>query len=598
MQDKIIRIGGACGFWGESGVATPQLLATGNLDYIVYDYLAEITMSIMARARSAKPEFGYAVDFVTAVLKPNLGEIARQGVKIISNAGGVNPAACAAAIQQLIDAEGLDLKVAVITGDDLSDRAAQLAALNPGEMFSGEPFPEVDRLASINAYLGAFPIARALGLGADIVVTGRVVDSAVTLGACIHEFGWAENDLDRLAGGSLAGHILECGPQATGGNFTDWELVADSYFNIGYPIAEIAADGSFVCTKPAGTGGLVSVHTVCEQMLYEIGDPQAYLLPDVACDFSGVVLEQLGEHRVLLSGARGRPAPACYKVSATYADGYRGGQIMTFYGFDADRKARTFAEVAIRRARARLERLGLVDFTQTSVELLGDESHYGEHRAVGGSREVAVKIAARHPENRALVMLFQDIIGMALGAPPGLTGFAGTRPRPSPLIRLFSFEYPKEEIQVTIAMGSQQWTLETPKPAESGGAAMVRPEPPEDPDSDADRVEVPLIKLALGRSGDKGDKANIGIIAREPEYLPWIWAALTEAAVADCFAHFLQGSVERFFLPGSHSINFLLHRVLAGGGVASLRNDPQGKGYAQLLLNRPITVPRSLAQRL
>jgi hypothetical protein len=598
-KDRIVRIGGACGFWGETARATPQLLAAGDLDYIVYDYLAEITMSIMARARAARPELGYATDFVTAVLKPNLPEIARQGVKIISNAGGVNPQSCAEAIQGLVEAAGLNLKVAIVTGDDLSDRMAELAAASPAEMFSGQDFPAPDSIASINAYLGAFPIAAALDRGADIVVTGRVVDSAVTLGACIHAFGWTGQDFDRLAGGSLAGHLLECGPQATGGNFTDWETVADSYFDIGYPIAEVYPDGSFVCTKPAGSGGAVTPHTVGEQMLYEIGDPQAYLLPDVVCDFSGVVLQQQAPDRVHVNGAKGRPPPAEYKVSATFADGYRLGQTLVFYGFEADRKARCFADAALQRARAQLKQIGLPEFSETSVELVGDESHYGARRRVGGSREVCLKIAARHPEAAALNVLLREITGLALGGPPGLTGFAGTRPKPSPVIRLFSFAHPRDAVDIAVEIGDERWRVSDAAPAAvfDEGSIERTPAPPP-PELQAEMVAVPLVRLAVGRSGDKGDKVNIGIMARRPEYLPWIWAALTEAAIAETFAHFLRGGVERFYLPGSHAVNFLLHDVLGGGGIASLRNDPQGKGYAQVLLDYPVPLPRALAETL
>jgi len=602
-QDRIIRIGGASGFWGETSLATAQLLEDGALDYLVYDYLAEITMSIMARARATAPALGYATDFVTAALRPNLAEIARQGVKVISNAGGVNPQACAAAVRQLVDAAGLDLRVAVVSGDDLLPRVAQLASRKPAEMFSGDAFPPADKLASINAYLGAFPIAEALDAGADIVITGRVVDSAVTLGACIHEFGWGRGDLDRLAGGSLAGHILECGPQATGGNFTDWELVADRYADIGYPIAEIAEDGGFVCTKPAGSGGLVTPHTVGEQMLYEIGDPQCYVLPDVVCDFSAVRLEQQGADRVSVQGARGYPPPAECKVSATWADGFRSGLVWFFCGFDADRKARVFADAALQRARRRLSAAGLPDFTETLVELIGDESHYGARRALSGAREVAVKIAARHPESKALGILLQEVTGLALGGPPGLTGFAGARPKPSPVIRLYSFTLPKAELDIRIELGDRQWAHAEPEQERVfHPGQVVRPAPPAITPDDVDLVTVPLIRLALARSGDKGDKANIGVIARRPTLLPWIWRGLSEAAVAGAFAHFLDGRtarpVERYFLPGSCAINFLLHGVLGGGGVASLRNDPQGKTYAQLLLDYPIPVPVTLVEDL
>jgi hypothetical protein len=598
-HDRIIRIGGASGFWGESSLATAQLLGDGALDYLVYDYLAEITLSIMARARAADPAFGYAVDFVTAALGPNLPEIARQGVKVISNAGGVNPEACAAAVRERIKAAGLGLRVAVVSGDDLLPRAAQLASRNPAEMFSGAAFPPVERVASINAYLGAFPIAEALDAGADIVITGRVVDSACTLGACVHEFGWRAEDFDPLAGGSLAGHILECGPQATGGNFTDWELVAERCADIGYPIAEIAPDGTFVCTKPADTGGLVTPHTVGEQMLYEIGDPQAYVLPDVVCDFSRVELEQQAADRVRVSGARGYPPPDEYKVSATWADGFRSGLVWFFCGFDADRKARVFADAALVRARGRLAAAGLADFTETCVEVIGDGSHSGARRSVSGAREVAVKIAARHPESNALVVLVQEITGLALGGPPGLTGFVGCRPKPSPVIRLHSFTQPKKDLEIGIELDGRHWVHLPPEsPARFDPGRIVRPPAPGAVEDTTDLVEVPLIRLALARSGDKGDKANIGVIARQPRYLPWIWAGLTEEAVAAAFAHFLDGRaakpVERFFLPGSQAVNFLLHGVLGGGGVASLRNDPQGKTYAQLLLDCPVRVPRKL----
>ncbi|MEL7104044.1 MAG: acyclic terpene utilization AtuA family protein, partial [Pseudomonadota bacterium] len=354
MTERVVRIGGASGYWGESDMAVPQFLSAGDLDYIVFDYLAEVTMSIMARARAKTPHLGYATDFVSAVMKPNLKEIARQGVRIISNAGGVNPIACGAALEAIIAEQGLNLKVAVVAGDDLLDRAEELASQKFAEMFSDAPFPDVGKLASVNAYLGAFPVAEALAAGADIVVTGRCVDSAVTLGACIHEFGWRRDDLDLLANGSLAGHILECGPQATGGNYTDWEDVADTLYNVGYPITEISADGSFVCTKPGSTGGTVTVGTVGEQMLYEIGDPAAYMLPDVVCDFSQVELTQLTSDRVRVSGAKGRAVPDTYKVSATYEDGWRAGTVMFFYGEAASDKARAFADSVLLRARQKL----------------------------------------------------------------------------------------------------------------------------------------------------------------------------------------------------------------------------------------------------
>ena len=594
MSEKTVTIGGASGFWGETASSTAQLLADGQLDYLVYDYLAEITMSIMARARATNPQLGFATDFVSAVLAPNLADIARQGVRVISNAGGVNPEACAAAVRALVTEQQLDLKVAVITGDDLLARADEFAEAGVTEMFSGGPMPPRNTIASVNAYLGAFPIAQALDMGADIVITGRVVDSAVTLGACIHEFRWRAEDFDALAGGSVAGHILECGPQATGGNFTDWELVAESMHNIGYPVAEIHADGSFHVRKPADTGGMVSIGTVAEQLLYEVGDPQAYVLPDVVCDFSEISLLQIGDDRVSVSGARGYPPTATYKVSATHADGYRSGQTLLFYGQQADKKARAFAKAALRRASDRLEREGLGPFTDTLVELIGDESHYGATRELRGSREVMLKVAARHPQQAGITVLLQEIIGAALAGPPGLTGFAGTRPRPSPVVRLFSFVVDKDAVPVTISCGDEQRDYK-PAPGKTFDAdAIQRPQPPAIDDRDQPMLLVKLIDLAWGRSGDKGDKANIGIIARQAQFLPYIWASLSEHIVAERFSHFTDKPVDRYYLPGIHAINYVLHDVLGGGGIASLRNDPQGKGYAQLLLDASIRIPEHM----
>lgn len=601
--EKVLRVGGASGFWGDAARATPQLLASPDLDYIVYDYLAEITMSIMARARAKNDAKGYAGDFVTAAMAPNLHLIAERGIKVVSNAGGVNPKACAEALNAVITEQNLDLKVACIVGDDLLSKADDLNSAGIKEMFNDAEFPPVEKILSINAYLGAFPVAKALEMGADIVITGRCVDSAVTLGACIHAFGWERDDFDKLAMGSLAGHILECGPQATGGNFTDWDSVPN-IAQIGYPIAEITADGSFTCTKPEHTGGMVTVGTVAEQMLYEIGDPQAYLLPDVACDFSTAKLEQIGADRVLVTGATGRCPPDTYKVSATYMDAFRGGTNMTFYGMDAAKKAQTLGNAIFTAARTTFETYGLSDFEETSIELLGAESQYGSFSEIENPREVVMKIAVKHQEMTGVGIFLKEAVGLGLATPPGLSGFAGSRPSPSPVVRLFSCLIPKSDVSVAIEIGDSRTHCDESFGEIFDSTELTRPNAAtimESRDS-GDTVTVPLIALAWGRSGDKGDKANVGIIARDPRFLPYIYASLTESTVAERFEHFLAdtapGNVERFLLPGSHAINFLLHNVLGGGGIASIRNDPQGKGYAQLLLAAPIQLPNAIAETL
>ncbi len=582
----MLRIGGAAGFWGEAAHPTAQLLAVEGLDFLVYDYLAEITMSIMARARLKDPDAGYATDFVTGAMAPNLARIAERGVRVLSNAGGVNPAACAAALRERIAAAGLALRVAVVEGDDLLPRAGEFA--DRTEMFTGAPMPPRDRIASMNAYLGAAPIVAALDAGADIVVTGRCADSALALAACIHAHGWAWDDFDRLAAGSLAGHLLECGPQSTGGNFTDWEQAGD-IARIGYPVAEVTADGTMVLTRPRGTAGLVTPATVGEQMLYEIGDPRAYVLPDVVCDFSRVTMEQVAPDRVAVAGARGRAPTGQLKVSVTRADGFRGGMVVQFNGRAARARARAFADAGLERARERLRALGAGDFREVSVETFGGVCGAGMYE------EISLKAAVRHDDARAVGIFLKELTGAALAAPPGLHFFTGAgRPRPSPVVRLFSFLVEAGRVHCRVSLEGKAVDFAPPEVPVREPAAGPGTVPRPVDHARADLVERPLEELAWARSGDKGDDVNIGVIARDPALLPWIWAALTPERVAGIFARYLEGEVERFHLPGTHSMNIVLRRVLGGGGVASLRNDPQGKGFAQILLARPVRVPAEL----
>lgn len=592
VNNKTIKIGGASGYWGESAMATPQLLTVRDLDYLVYDYLAEITMSILARAKAKDPTQGYATDFVTAVMQPHLETIAKTGVKVISNAGGVNPESCVAAIRALIKEKGLKLRVAMITGDDFMDRIDSLKTQNLTDMFSGTPFPATDKILSVNAYLGAFPIAKALAAGADIVITGRCVDSAVTLGACIYEFGWGPKDWDLLASGSLAGHILECGPQATGGNFTDWMLSGD-ISNIGYPVAEIKPDGTFTLTKPGGTGGVVNIGTVTEQMLYEIGDPRHYALPDIVCDFSKVTLTQTDKNRVEVSQAIGQPAPEGYKTCVTYLDGFRAGTYVTLYGMDADKKSHAFGQAALTRARKRLYNSNLGDFTEINFETLGTGHHMGHPRP---SNEVVMKAAVKHPDIKGTAIFLKEVAAMGLATPPGLSGFTGVRGKPSPVVRLHAYLTPKSDVTVKIDIEGKIITHRDIQGSEISPTAAHTPPAIQI----LNPVNVPLISLAYGRSGDKGNKANIGLIAREPEYLPYMWAAVTDDFIAHVFAHFMEknAQIERFYLPGSHAMNILIDDILGGGGVASLRNDAQGKGYAQILLAQSIPVSRDIEARL
>lgn len=591
-----VRIGGASGFWGDSAVAAPQLVASGAVDYLVFDYLAELTMSILAGARLKKPEAGYASDFVDVAMKSVLREVAGRGIRVVSNAGGVNPHGCARALAALAAAQGVELRIAVVEGDDVMPLLPALREEGVHEMHGGAPLPQ--KVLSANAYLGATPIRAALDAGAQVVITGRCVDSAVTLGVLMHEFGWTDDDYDRLAGGSLAGHIIECGCQATGGLFTDWREVPD-WAHIGYPIVECADDGSFVLGKPPGTGGLVRSACVAEQLLYEIGDPASYLLPDVSCDFRQVRIEQLDADHVRVAGARGRAPSASYKVSATQLDGFRCAGTLAIVGIDAAAKAQRTGEAIVERTRGILKQMGLPDYNAVRIELFGAESLYGSHARTRGTREAMVRVVVDHSSRQALEMFAREIAPAGTSWSPGTTGASAGRPTPSPLIKPFSFLLDKARAPAVVSIGGECVAVQIPP----GDARPPTPMPTVEPAGWVDPlgealVEVPLVKLAHGRSGDKGNRSNIGLVARRPEWLPLLWQRVTPEVVQGYFAHLVKGRVERFALPGIAAINFVLHDALDGGGPASGRFDPLGKGMAQMLLDLPMAVPESIAARL
>lgn len=601
MVEKKVRIGCASAFWGDTSMAAQQLVKQGKIDYLVFDYLAEVTMSIMAGARMKNPDAGFAPDFVMT-LERLLKPIAEQGIKVVSNAGGVNVRGCVAALQAAIDKVGIDLKVAAVEGDNLLKRQQEFADAGVVEMFSGEEFPE--QCLSVNSYLGASAVRDALNAGADIVITGRVVDSAVVLGPLMHEFDWSETDYDQLAQGSLAGHVIECGAQCTGGNFTDWQLVEAGYANMGFPIVECVADGSFIVSKPKGTGGLISVGTVGEQVLYEIGDPSQYLLPDVTCDFTQVQLEQLDDDHVLVSGAKGRAPSDHYKVSATYMDGYRCNASFMIGGRQAVEKGQRVAESIIERVSFIFNAMGLEDFTATDIEVLGSETTYGEHSQSLNNREVVVKIAAHHQDKKALGIFAREIAQAATAMAPGLTGLVGGRPKPSPMIRLFSFLWPKDQIEVSYTLNDQSSSVviaqgECLADGVKNSTALLNDNDVVGLDASLCNATTALINLAMARSGDKGDHCNIGILARDPAYLPYIQKAVQPEKIRNYLSHIMSknSDVKLYELPGLNAFNLMLEQALGGGGIASLRIDPQGKAMAQQLLDMPIALPLDMAKQ-
>jgi len=608
MPVERLRIGCGSGFWGDSAAGPAQLVRRGALDVLALDYLSEITLSLLARARRRRPELGYTPEFVNEVMRPLGAEIASRRIKVITNAGGVNPQSCRDALCAVLAELGVELSVAVVLGDDVSGELGALRAAGVTDLELGRPLPA--EVVSANVYLGAVPIAEALARGADVVITGRCVDSALTLGPLIHTFSWGVDDFDRLAMGSLAGHIIECGPQATGGIFTDWRAVAADWDDMGYPIVECAADGSFIVTKPEGSGGLVTPATLAEQITYEVHDPARYILPDVMCDFSQVALEDLGANRVRVHGARGGPPTQTYKASLTYADGYRCTATLMIVGDDAAEKAQHVAAAILKRTRRLFAEQHYGDYRAVSVEVLGAESMYGPHARTAATREVILKIAVAHAEERALELFAREIYPAATSMAQGITGFAGGRPTVQPIVSLASCLVPKSRVGIAIDVKGKtradhsSSVTGAPSPAPRGAVSSQRASPPAtstraspsaarlSPRPQGPTVEVPLLRLAHGRSGDKGDTANIGIIARRPEFVPLLAAALTPAVVRGYLAHLVEGDVQRFDWPGLGGWNFVLRRALGGGGIASLRYDPQGKSYAQILLDLPVHVPQ------
>ncbi|MFW6098511.1 MAG: acyclic terpene utilization AtuA family protein, partial [bacterium] len=575
--------------------------------YLVYDYLAELTMSILASARLRKPELGYATDFVAVTMKSLLKEIVARGIRVVTNAGGINPHGCAQALAAVAAEQGVTLRIAVVEGDDVMPLLPSLREAGVRDMQKGRPLP--DNVVSANAYLGALPIKEALDQGAQVVITGRCVDSAVTLGVLMHEFKWDAGDYDRLAQGSLAGHIIECGCQATGGLHTDWESVPD-WPGIGYPVIECRADGTFLVSKPPATGGLVNAATVGEQVLYEIGDPAAYLLPDVICDFTQVRLREVGPNQVEVSGARGRAPDSVYKVCATYVDGFRANAQLTIVSVDAVAKAERTAEAILARTRKLFEEHGWGDYTRTRIEVLGAESCFGPHAAARHTREAVMRVSVMHPEKAALELFGREIAAAGTSWAPGTTG-GGGRASPSPSIRQYAFLLDKAALSPAVVMDGKRTAVSIPTAASAASKAEAPIPAPGPAESNVrapsvsmenegtsqfacDTVVVPLIRLAYGRSGDKGDTANIGLIARRPDYLPVLRAEVTAARVADWLGHLVEGAVTRYELPGFDAMNFVCESALDGGGMASLRNDPLGKGMAQILLTMPVRLPKEM----
>ncbi len=450
-MDRLLVANGQ-GFWGDSLLGPLRLVNEGPVDFLTLDYLAEVTMSIMQKLKRRDPRAGYATDFVQMV-KRVLPRCREKGIKIVANAGGVNPLACREAVAQVVRELGMgNVRVGVVEGDDILGQLPGL--IEAGEAFrnmdSGEMLqPFLPLVQSANVYIGAPPIVEALEQGAEIVITGRATDPSVVVAPIVQRFGWAWDDYDKLAAATIAGHIVECGAQCTGGNFADWRRVPD-LARVGYPLIEAYPDGSFVVTKHPGTGGLVTVESVTSQLVYEMGDPARYITPDVIADFTSIQLDQEGADRVRVTGIRGFPATATYKVSISYLNGYKIVGQLTIAGPDAVEKARLCAEIVFARAA-----MDGAEFPpeERFVEIVGTNvCHAGIMAAPAEPAEVVLRIGAKGPDEAKLNRLGMEIVPLVTSGPPGVTGFAGGRPKAAEIISYWPALLSKKRVQCQVSV--------------------------------------------------------------------------------------------------------------------------------------------------
>ena len=599
-----VRIGNAHGFWGDRIEAAAEMLAAEpDLDFVTFDFLAEVSMSILALQRSRNADAGWPRDVLEVI--QSLTPYWRQGgrCRMIANAGGLNPVGCARACQQILVEAGCgDRTIAVVHGDDVLDQLRMAPPDAPlfRNLDTNEPLDRVaNRLVTANAYLGSQPIAEALATGADIVITGRVADPSLTVAACAHFHGWDWTDWNRLAQATVAGHLIECGAQVTGGIATDWLEIPDME-RVGFPIVEVDETGSFVVTKPRGTGGVVSEQTVKEQLVYEIGDPGAYLSPDVTVSFLGLELHQDGANRIHVSGARGRPAPTSYKVSATYQDGYRSQGQLTVYGEHAVAKARRAGEAVIERLKQRG-----VTFRESLIECLGTEACHpagGDPVVAASLRETVLRIAVADDSRESVEQFTRELMPLITAGPPGTTGYAEGRPRIHPIFRYWPCLIERERATAVITLVDTKsdhhngiafpnpWI---PTPTSSSPSAIFAATPSETAKSTitsahSEPVQSGLPRrlsdIAQTRSGDKGRDANIGVIARRAEDYNRLTRMVTAKRVAAFLGLDDPSRVIRYELPNLGALNFVVRGILSN----TLRVDAQGKTLGQVLLNLPL----------
>jgi ubiquitin len=591
---KMIRIGNAGGYWGDDLSALKRQLTGGKLDYITIDFLAEITKTILQRQQHRNPELGFAGDFL-GQLEECLPLIVEKNVRVITNAGGINPIGLGKKIRALAKKMGYDMKVGVVYGDDIVDSLPELE--KAGEKFTnmetGQNFDVArDKVTTANIYFGADPVVKALDQGCQIIVTGRVTDTGITLAPMIHEFGWAFDDWDRISAGIIAGHIIECGTQGAGGNITDWEDVP-SFHNMGYPIIEMSKDGTFVVTKHKKTGGLVNEKSVKEQLLYEMGDPNRYLAPDGIARFDTIQLADLGNDRVRISGIKGEPRPETLKISMAYNDGFKASGSILVCGPDVEKKADAISDAFWHRLNTK--------FDATHTSLVGTGSIWPKSTGRTKPNEALLRFGVRDQDKKKVHEFGMLLPALILSGPSGMA-VTGGRPKPSQVVAYWPALIDRNRVlpKVTILPTSgrqKNFTIKppvvnlenkAPKPAPLTRKIKIT----------GKTKKVSLRTLAYARSGDKGDTCNVGVLARTPEIHQWLIGYLTAAKVKRFFDGIVLGKVTRHEMPNLHALNFLLEETLGGGGTVSLMLDPQGKTLSQALLEMEVSVPTKLIRGL
>lgn len=594
---RTIKIGNAGGYWGDDPSALMRQVSAGHLDYITMDFLAEITMSIMQKQQAKDPSLGYARDFIT-MLRPVLKSVIEKKTTIITNAGGINPQGCARAIRALGEELGVSPKISIVYGDDilgsideLRDQGAAFTNMETGDDFSGVK----DKIEAANIYFGAAPVVAALKHDPDIIITGRVTDTGITLAAMIHEFGWSLNDWDKLAHGIVAGHIMECGTQATGGNFTDWERV-HSFDEVGFPIVEVNPDGTFIVTKHENTGGLVSVDTVREQLFYEMGNPRAYITPDVIADFSTIVLRAAGNHQVKVSGVKGYAPTDLYKVSMAYEDGYKAQGSIIVSGPHARKKAEKFSEIFWKRCEG--------DFEETLTEYIGWNACQRSLVQSEDGNEILLRLGVRAKKKDMLSKFAKLVPSLILSGPPGVAVLGGV-PKPQKVVSYWPALIPKKICHPVIARYGKDALsdIELVKNTATGNFTATEKDAQIAEDitqsvkeciTGQDANWPRLQSICLARSGDKGDTANIGVMARSPLAYKFLKEYLTAGHIKNLFQELCKGRVTRYELPSMQGFNFLLDSALGGGGTKTLRLDAQGKTFAQALLAQRAPIPQEV----